>query len=103
MTRSRRAGQIEAALYRLVPQIPPFEAQEVIAHAMATPSLRPLAPEKAAWLSLVALVRHLYSDYDALLDAGYGVEAARYCVGDQMNAQINQWGGKRSINSEEKN
>jgi hypothetical protein len=102
MTRSRRAEQITAALYRLVPQIPPFEAQEVISHAMVTPSLRHLAPEKAAWLSLVALVRHLHSDYDALLDEGYGVEAARYCVGEQINAQINQWGGQRSVTRKEK-
>lgn len=101
MARSRRAQQIEAALRRLVPQIPRFEAQEVIAHAIATPSLRAVAPEKAAWLSLVAVVRHLRSDYDVLLEDGYGVEAARFWVRDQMNELIGQWGGTRSVNGKE--
>ena len=66
-----RRGALEAALRRLAPNIPPHEFGAVIDHALDSAGLKSAAPESAAWLSLVAYVRHTFTDYDDLLAQGY--------------------------------
>ena len=66
-----RRRQIEEALGRLAPRIPRYEAGAVIDHATGSAALRSARPEDAAWLSLVAFVRHAMTEYDALLREGY--------------------------------
>ena len=77
--RARRA-EIEAALRRLAPRIPAHEFGAILDHALTSRGLHSAAPETAAWLSMVAYVRHTLTDYDDLLAEGYGSEEARFFV-----------------------
>src|SRR5688572_3475644 len=63
--------EIEQALRRLAPRIPKHEFAAVVDHALDSRGLRGATPETAAWLSLVAIVRHALTDYDDLLAEGY--------------------------------
>jgi hypothetical protein len=93
--------EIEAALGRLAPSIPPHEFAATVDHAMDSVGLRPASPESAAWLSLVAYVRHVFTDYDALLTEGYDHESARFFVARQIHEVLEQWGVKRRLSSHE--
>ncbi len=96
---SRRAA-LEAALRRLAPRIPDHEFGAVIDHGLDSPGLKASAPESAAWLSLVAYVRHVMTDYDALLAEGYDVDSARHFVLDETNAVLEDWGVRRRVEGE---
>ncbi len=61
---NRRAA-IEGAVRILAPRIPRHEFEAVTDHALGSRGLQAAAPETAAWLSLVAFVRHAFTDYDA--------------------------------------
>jgi hypothetical protein len=97
---SRRA-EIESALRRLAPQIPPHEFGAVVDHALDSRGLRQAAPETAAWLSLVAYVRHVFTDYDELLREGYDEASARHFVIDDMDAVLSGWGVRRRLMAED--
>ena len=92
-----RRDDIEAALRRLAPRIPPHEFMAVTDHAMDSVGLRPASPETAAWLSLTAYVRHTLTDYDELLDQGYDAESARHFVAAAMDEVLAGWGVRRRI------
>ncbi len=62
-----KRAAIPAALLRLAPTIPPHERMAVVDHAVDSRGLSIASPEMAAWLSLVAYVRHTFTDYDELL------------------------------------
>jgi hypothetical protein len=96
-----RRKNIETALRRLAPAIPRHEFAAVADHAMDSAGLRAAAPETAAWLSLVAYVRHLFTDYDDLLAEGYDADSARFFVLDEMNAVLESWGARRRVTAEE--
>jgi hypothetical protein len=93
---SRRA-LLEAALRRIAPRIQKHEFEAVIDHALDSPGLKGAAPEAAAWLSLVAYVRHVMSDYDALLAEGYDVDSARHFVLSDIQSVLEAWGVRRRI------
>jgi hypothetical protein len=93
---SRRAD-IEAALRRLASSIPPHETGAVVDHAMDSPGLKPASAETAAWLSLVAYVRHALTDYDDLMDQGYDQDSARFFVVEEMDAVLAGWGVRRRL------
>jgi len=93
---SRRA-LLEAVLRRLAPKIPPHEFDAVIDHALDSADLKSAAPEEAAWLSLVAYVRHVFTDYDELLAQGYDRDAARHFVAAEMEAVLHGWGVRRRL------
>ena len=93
---SRRAD-IEAALRQLAPRIPKHEFGAVMDHALDSPGLQTAGPEAAAWLSLVAYVRHMLTDYDALLVEGYDVDSARYFVRGQITVILDRWGVRRRV------
>ncbi len=92
---------IEDALRRLVPKIPPHEFGAVVDHALDSRGLRAATPETAAWLSLVAYVRHALTEYDELLAQGYDQDSARYFVADAINEVLASWGAKRTLSAEE--
>src|SRR3712207_5578618 len=92
-----RRPAIEAALRQLAPRIPKHEFGAVVDHALDSPGLATAAPETAAWLSLVAYVRHVMTDYDALLAEGYDVDSARFFVLDATNAVLEGWGVGRRV------
>jgi hypothetical protein len=88
---------IEAALRRLAPNIPPHEFSAVVDHALDSPGLRTALPENAAWLSLVAYLRHAFTDYDELLAQGYDQDSARFFVAEEMQAMLEEWGVRRKL------
>jgi hypothetical protein len=96
-----RRADIEAALRRLAPHIPPHEFGAVVDHALDSGGLRAASPEAAAWLSLVAYVRHTFTDYDERLEQGYDRDSARYFVADEINAVLESWGTKRKLSEED--
>jgi hypothetical protein len=97
---SRRID-IESALRRLAPRIPDHEFGAVIDHALDSRGLRQAAPEEAAWLSLVAYVRHVFTDYDALRDQDYDEDSARFFVAEEIETVLKRWGVQRRFASED--
>jgi hypothetical protein len=93
--------EIEQALRRLAPKIPPHEFGAVVDHALDSRGLRGATPETAAWLSLVAYVRHTFTEYDDLLTQGYDQDGARYFVADEMTAMLAEWGVRRKLGADE--
>ena len=93
---SKRAA-IEAAVRHLAPRIPPHELGAVVDHALDSPGLKSATPEAAAWLSLVAYVRHVFTDYDELLATGYDQDSARFFVMAEMNERLAAWGVRRRL------
>ena len=89
--------EIELALRRLAPRIPPHEFGAVVDHALDSPGLRIAAPEAAAWLALVSYVRHVLTEYDELLEQGYDAESARHFVLADINEILKGWGARRAL------
>jgi hypothetical protein len=96
-----KRGDVETALRRLAPRIPPHEFGAVIDHAVDSPGLRPASPETAAWLSLVAYVRHVFTDYDELLTQDYDQDSARHFVADEIGAVLSDWGVRRRLSADD--
>ena len=92
---------IEAALRRIALKIPAHEFGAVIDHALDSKGLRTAAPETAAWLSLVAYTRHVFTDYDELLTQGYDRDSARHFVMDDMAAKLTEWGVRRTLGEDD--
>ena len=93
-----KRADIEAALRRLAPKIPPHEFAAVADHAVDSRGLRSASPETAAWLSLVAYVRHVFTDYDELLQKeGYDEDSARHFVAAEIEAVLQGWGVGRRL------
>jgi len=96
-----KRGDIEIALRRLAPRIPSHEFAAVVDHAVDSPGLNVALPETAAWLSLVAYVRHMFTDYDELLREGYDQDSARFFVGGEITAILDSWGVRRRLTSQD--
>ena len=96
-----KRSEIEEALHRLAPKMPPHEFGAVIDHALDSPGLRVASPESAAWLSLVAYARHALTDYDDLLAQGYDRDSARFFVAGDMQALLDAWGVRRKLGAED--
>ena len=91
---------IEAALRHLAPKLPPHEFGAVVDHALDSEGLNTAAPETAAWLSLVAYARHVFTDYDELLAQGYDRDSARHFVAKEMDAVLSGWGVRRKLSED---
>jgi len=89
--------EIEGALSHLAPRIPKHEFEATVDHAMASKGLSHASAETAAWLSLVAYVRHALTEYDDLLAQGYDHESARFFVAADIDATLNSWGVRRKL------
>ena len=96
-----KRGDIEIALRRLAPRIPAHEFGAVVDHAVDSPGLKLAVPETAAWLSLVAYVRHVFTDYDELLAQDYDQESARHFVADVITAVLDDWGVRRRLSADD--
>lgn len=97
---TKRQAEIGKSLRRLAPMIPFNEAQEVKQLA-AQRHLRTLPVPVAVWLSLVAHVRHVHTDYDQLMDEGYDRDAARHFVMDEINEVLQGWQATRLLDGSE--
>ena len=89
--------EMERALSRVAPRIPKYEFEATVDHAMASKGLSHASAETAAWLSLVAYVRHALTEYDDLLAQGYDHESARFFVAADIDAILNSWGAQRKL------
>jgi hypothetical protein len=87
-----RRDAILAALRVLAPAAPPGDLALAADHAVGAPGLKKATPQAAAWLSLVAFIRHSYTDYDDLLADGYEVDAARHFCRDRIDRVLQVWG-----------
>lgn len=96
-----RRDALAAALRSLAPKIPPHEFGAVIDHALDSAGLKAAVPETAVWLSLVAYVRHTFTDYDELLTQGYDRDSARHFVADEMTEVLVHWGVRRPLGGED--
>ena len=96
-----KRSDIEIALRRLAPRIPAHELGAVVDHAVDSPGLKRASPETAAWLSLVAYVRHVFTDYDELLTQDYDQDSARHFVADDMSAKLAEWGVRRAFSDDD--
>ena len=96
-----RRSSIEQALRHLVPKIPPHELGAVVDHALDSAGLKTASPESAAWLSLIAYVRHVFTEYDALMTQGYDRESARHFVADEIEAVLQGWGARRRLTADD--
>jgi len=96
-----RRSDIEIALRRLAPRIPAHELGAVVDHAVDSPGLKRASPETAAWLSLVAYVRHVFTDYDELLTQDYDQDSARHFVADEITTVLEEWGVRRPLGGDD--
>ncbi|MEE8627294.1 MULTISPECIES: DUF2293 domain-containing protein [Methylobacterium] len=96
-----RREAVTAALVRLAPRVPDFESEAIVDRALASTGLRNAAPETAAWLGLVSYARHVFTEYDSLLEEGYDQDSARHFVLDDLNAVLAEWGVRRRIGEDE--
>ena len=88
-------SEIARALRVLAPKIPAHEFEAVLDHARDSPGLASASPEAAAWLSLVAYARHVFTDYDELLQEAYDRDSARFFVAAELAAVLREWGVHR--------
>jgi hypothetical protein len=96
-----KRNEIEAALRILAPRIPSHEFSAVVDHALDSQGLRTASPEAAAWLSLVAYVRHTFTYYDELLNQDYDRESARFFVTSEIETILGEWGVRRRLTAED--
>lgn len=96
-----KRADIEAALRTLAPQIPSHEFGAVVDHAVDSSGLRVASPETAAWLSLVAYVRHALTDYDQLLKEDYDHGSARHFVAPEIDDILRGWGVHRRLQADD--
>lgn len=94
---NRRRTAIALALAVLAPRIPAFDREAVLDLAEDSPGLSRASPQAAAWLALTSHVRHAHTDYDAMLDDGYDVEAARHFCLSEMRHTLTFWGCHKEI------
>src|SRR5690606_5398967 len=95
-----RQKAVSKALTSLLPQAP-YSDLEPIRAAANDRKLRGLPPSVAVWLATIAHVRHVHSDYDALLAEGYDRDSARFFVVDQINGVLTSWRATRLLDPED--
>ncbi|WP_295723479.1 DUF2293 domain-containing protein [uncultured Bartonella sp.] len=98
-TKRQRAVLKELTL--LIPQAP-YADSEPIRSAALSAHMRHLPPSIAVWLSIVAYIRHTYTDYDKLRDEGYDKDSARFFVIDDINEKLTEWRATRFVDVNEK-
>jgi hypothetical protein len=98
--RSRRRA-LESALRHLAPRVPAHEFGAIVDHALDSEGLKTASPEAAAWLSLVAYARHVFTEYDALLAQGYDRDSARFFVAGEIEAVLKDWGARRGLGADD--
>ncbi len=96
-----KRSEIEKALYVLAPRIPEFEAGAIADHAMDSCGLSTASVQAAAWLSMVAFVRHALTEYESLLEEGYDQESARHFVAADIQAVLSEWGVRRPLSPQD--
>jgi hypothetical protein len=97
---TNRQRAIGKALTLLLPQAP-FSETEPIREAALQRKFRDLPPSIAVWLATVTHVRHVHTDYDALLAEGYDRDSARHFVVEQTNEVLTSWRATRLLDADD--
>lgn len=97
--RTGRKKAIARALTVLLPQAP-YADIEAIREMASAKKMRELPPAIAVWLATVSHVRHVHTDYDALLAEGYDRDAARHFVVDEINDVLTSWRATRLLEAD---
>jgi hypothetical protein len=92
-----RRTAVLAALERLAPRLPGHEMAVVGDKVLDSPGLSRAAPDTAAWLALVSYARHVFTEYDDLLEEGYDRDAARHFVAADLEKILAGWGVTRRL------
>lgn len=79
-----RATEIASALGIIAPDLAINDLRAIVDQALSSKGLKTASPQSAAWLSLVAYLRHNFTSYDQLLKDGYQKDEARYFCQKQL-------------------
>jgi hypothetical protein len=97
---TKRQKDIAKTLTLLIPGAP-FVDAEPIRELAAKRKYKSLPVSTAVWLAAVAHVRHVHTEYEALIDEGYERDAARHFVLEDINAKLTEWRGTRFLDASE--
>jgi hypothetical protein len=100
IARTGRAKALAKALTALLPQAP-YADIEAIRELASARKMRELPPSIAVWIATVTHVRHVHTEYDALLTEGYDRDAARHFVVDEINAVLTRWRATRLLDADD--
>lgn len=95
-----RQKAIAKSLTALIPMAPFADAQ-AIREAAGKRAMRDLPASIAVWLSTIAHLRHVHTEYDALLDEGYDRDSARFFVVDAINSVLTTWRATRLLDPDD--
>ena len=98
--RTGRAKALAKALTALLP-LAPYADIEAIRELASARKMRELPPSIAVWIATVTHVRHMHTEYDALLAEGYDRDAARHFVVDEINAVLTAWRATRLLDPDD--
>lgn len=89
----------EDAVLKVFPRIPKAEVPQIVKHALKKHSRRvgrtsTVALHDRVKLAVRAHIRHVHTDYDALLQQGVSRPVAREKIWDRLNEVARQWGGR---------
>lgn len=97
---TNRQRAIGKALTALLP-LAPYADTEPIREAALARKLRDLPPSIAVWIATIAHVRHVHTQYDALLEEGYDRDSARHFVVDEINEALTRWRATRLLDADD--
>jgi hypothetical protein len=97
---TKRQRDVAKALTLLIPGTPFIDAEPIRERA-AKRKYKLLPVSTAVWLAAVAHIRHVHTEYDALLEDGYERDAARHFALDDINAKLTEWRAARLIDPSE--
>jgi hypothetical protein len=97
---TKRQREIAKALTLLIPGAPYIDA-EAIRELAAKRRYKSLPASTSVWLAAVAHIRHVHTEYDALLDEGYERDAARHFALGNINDKLTQWRATRLLDPSE--
>ncbi len=99
---TKRQKEVAKALTLLIPGAPFIDAEAIRTRA-AMSQYKRLPASTSVWLAAVAHVRHVHTDYDALLDEGYDQDSARHFVLGPINEILTEWRATRFLDPGEIN
>lgn len=97
---TRRQTLLADALHSLIPMAPLSDTTEIRALANRE-HMRGLPVARAIWLATVTHIRHVHTDYHALLADGYDRDAARHFIIEDTNAVLGAWGSRHRLNADD--
>ncbi len=98
--KEKRRRDIAKAFTLLAPHAP-FADAESIRDAAFSGKFRTLPAPIAVWLAAVAHIRHVHTDYEALLADGYERDAARFFVVGAINDVLTGWRATRLLDPDD--